>query len=502
MRKKATPLVLGLLLTVLYALWLAWPITIITADIGRHLTDGRVFFEFPQWRNALLSTNFYSVSNADFAIVNHHWAAGLIFYAVHSALGWEGLHVFAMLLCIGALALFVHTAAKVSKPAVALSIAVLLLPMIAYRLEVRPEFFGYLFMGLTLSVLHAISVRQLPVKSVYALPIVTLLWVNLHASFPLGIGLLGLYVADAFVQKRPEKKPLLMALFLSGLATLLNPSGLAGALYPLAILQDPGYAVTENQSLAFLSGVGVQATAFTYLKVVTALYLGALALLVKKKAWQPQWPLLTMAGLVLLMSWLAVRHITMAGFLLIPVFALAVHKSQFSKSSAGKSIAVALIIVSVLWQGHTLSNRWLVLGLERGANAAAEFVREQGIEGPLFNNFDIGGYVIHHFFPDIKPYAYNRPESHPADFWRNTYVPAMQDNAKWNELLAKEQFNMIMLFHGDHTTWAQKFLVNRIQDPQWTAVFVDRSVIVLVRQNGKNAELISRYAIPASQLLE
>ncbi|MCA9370769.1 MAG: hypothetical protein KC680_02295 [Candidatus Peregrinibacteria bacterium] len=484
MKQKAVPAILGVLLVVFYALWLLWPITIITADIGRHITDGRIFFEFPQWRHALLHTNFYSTSHPDFPIVNHHWLAGLLFYVIQAAIGWKGLHLFVIALCMTALLLFVRLAARFSNGAIASAIAILLLPMIAYRLEIRPEFFGYLFMGLICSVL-AIK------KYLYALPVIMVLWVNIHASFPLGIALIGLCTVDAVLRNSPLRLKLSTILVISTLATLINPSGIAGALYPFGILRDPGYAVLENQAVLFLKGIGITSTAFTYLAGATVLYVVAVFVLLRRKILREHWPYVVMSGLMILMSWLAVRHIAMTALLLIPVFAAAIPRTRLIYITGG-----ILVTMSLLWQGYTLSHRWLVLGLEPNANNAAMFMKKQEINGPMFNNFDIGGYAIYHFFPEIKPFAYNRPESHPSAFWRDVFIPMMQDDSVWYRELEKYDFNVILFYYGDRTPWAQEFLKARINDIAWIPVFADRNNIIFVRDKAENWKVIQDFGIP------
>lgn len=495
-------ILLGLPLVTLYCFWLAWPITLLTADIGRHIADGRIFFTHPEWRHALLHTNFYSNASPDYEIINHHWASGLVFAAVQAVVGWEGLHIFAITLCVCALLLFVRTAAKLSTPVIATAVAILLLPMIAYRLEVRPEFFGYLFGGGITYILHRVTKEGASARLLYILPLICVLWVNMHASFPVGVAVIVLYTIDAFLRKDQRRTTLLAVLILSGFALLLNPFGVRGALYPLSILRDPGYAVVENQSIRFLSSVGISAPAFLYMQITSVLAVLCITILVPLQRLKTIWPIAVMVALTSLMSWLAVRHITFAALFMVPFFAYAFHRltSTFSAKVIRRA-GVVVLGVCIAWQGMTLKNRWLVIGLEPNVNAAAEFLKEHNIQGPVFNNFDIGGYMIYHFFPDIRPYVYNRPESHPSDFWRDEYIPSMQDTTQWYAVLGTQKFNAIVLYHGDRTMWAQKFLVDRIQDSQWAPVFVDANVIIFLRQNGINAELIREFGIPPQSLL-
>ncbi len=50
-------------------------INLITADIGRHLINGKLLIE----QNTLVSTNHYSYTMQDKLVINHHWLSGVIF---------------------------------------------------------------------------------------------------------------------------------------------------------------------------------------------------------------------------------------------------------------------------------------------------------------------------------------------------------------------------------------------------------------------------------------
>ncbi len=499
--QRAFPCILLVLLVLLFIAWLAFPVTIITGDIGRHIMDGKVFFTHPDQWGALLYTNFYSASNPDFLIINHHWAAGLLLYLIHALFGWGGLHIVAILLRCAALLLILDVARKISSNFIAAGVAILLLPMLAYRHEIRPEIFAYLFGAITLWILFSVHAGNKSRRLLWGIPVLSLLWVNVHASFPLGLGMIALFSADAFLKKSPDRNRYGVILCASLFATLLNPAGISGALYPVWILRDPGYAVLENLSLPFLRSIGITNPAFTLLFLSSVAFVFAIALLAYHGKLREYRPLAVLGVLLILMSFLAVRHIAFCALLLIPLFAASVFHglNRFPKKIL-TTLGVLVLVVNVIWQMSLLRNRWIVLGLEPSANAAAAFIKEQKIEGPLFNNFDIGGYVIYHFFPDLRPFVYNRPESHPSEFWRSTYIPMMQDDFVWHQKLQEYGFNIIVLYHGDRTTWAQQFLMARIGDPMWAAVFVDRSVIVFVRRNDANATLISEFAIPPSSL--
>jgi hypothetical protein len=132
-----------------------------------------------------------------------------------------------------------------------------------------------------------------------------------------------------------------------------------------------------------------------------------------------------------------------------------------------------------------------------GVNASAEFFKEQNIKGPIFNDYDIGGYLIFNLYPE-KVFVDNRPEAYTVDFFEN-YKLMQTDSLKWKEMDEKYQFNSIFFSHRDYTPWAQAFLISRIQDSTWAPVFVDGYNIIFLKRNEQNKEIITKYEIPKSR---
>ncbi len=131
-----------------------------------------------------------------------------------------------------------------------------------------------------------------------------------------------------------------------------------------------------------------------------------------------------------------------------------------------------------------------------GVNGSAEFFKKNNMEGPIFNNYDIGGYLIYHLFPKERVFVDNRPEAYPSSFFKDIYVPMQEDEAVWKKMDQRYQFNAIYFYRHDMTPWAQPFLIRRIQDPGWAPVFVDDYTLILLKRNEKNAFGIRLYELP------
>jgi len=158
-------------------------------------------------------------------------------------------------------------------------------------------------------------------------------------------------------------------------------------------------------------------------------------------------------------------------------------------------ILIMLITVSCLRSGLFTPNiSQLGTGLIPNQLASTKFFN-QHLSGPVFNNYDIGGFLIFGLYPRTQVYVDNRPEAYPIDFLTN-YSLAQEKSEVWQALDDKEQFQSIFFFRHDQTTWAQPFLIDRIQDPNWIPVFVDDQVLILAKKNEQNKEVINEFALP------
>jgi hypothetical protein len=183
------------------------------------------------------------------------------------------------------------------------------------------------------------------------------------------------------------------------------------------------------------------------------------------------------------MSWLALRNFTIFGFFSLPIIAGNIKNIVFDRA---KIIVLAVIIFFFLSINHRLVIKDNLnnfgLGLMPGNNASAEFFKKQNIQGPILNNYDIGGYLIYHLFPREKVFVDNRPESYPASFFENIYIPLQDNEEKWKEENANYKFNAIFFAYHDATPWAQKFLINRASDPEWKLAFADNYAIIFLKK--------------------
>ena len=102
---------------------------------------------------------------------------------------------------------------------------------VTLALDDRPQMVSYFFLALLLLLL---TLARRHHGWLYAVPILFVVWANMHGSFPLGLGILVLEVIAAAVRGRVGRvavadalgtRPALATLVLSAVATLVNPFG-------------------------------------------------------------------------------------------------------------------------------------------------------------------------------------------------------------------------------------------------------------------------------------
>lgn len=507
--------ILLIFLLALYAILVTSKINLVTADLGRHLKNGEMILS---GKFSVLTTNFYSYTFPEFSFLNHHWGSGVLFYVIQKLFGFAGLSIFFTLISLTTFFIFFLIAQKKSSFNVAILVSIIALPLLVSRTEIRPEAFSYLLSGIFLWIL--IFKR----KRLWLLPILEIIWVNLHIYFFLGLFLIGVFcISELFIflvkkskKSLEELKNLILFGGISILAAIVNPAFIKGALYPLQIFKGYGYRLFENQSVLFLDKI-VRYPQNLYFKIAFGvLILSWVYVLIKRQN-------ISITNLIFslffsYLGWTAVRNFNLFGLFLIPIVAGNLkgvlesggveEDGVYPESSSRGEIKmvwqffVTTFLMVVLILGIFLLNPFYWQGkisfgvrLKEGNENAANFFKKNNLIGPIFNNYDNGGYLIYFLFPKEKVFVDNRPEAYPQDFFDKTYIPMQENDATWQIEDKKYNFNIIFFHRNDLTPWGQTFLVSRIKDPVWAPVYVDESQIIFLKRNKENEEVIKKFEL-------
>ncbi len=554
-----------LVLLLFLALSYSQRINLMTSDLGRHLKNGQIFFE----EHHPIATNYYSYTEPNFPTVNHHWLTGVIFFLIVQWFGFVGVSVFYTILFLLTFYFFFMISRRLSNFHYAVFCTLLVVPLITSRLEIRPEGFSYLFLSIYFFLLYKFKLKEIPAWLLWIIPVLQILWVNIHIFFIFGLFILGVFWADAWwsgfawarrnsihenkggekfpdldflIGSSPEARQYFILLSISILVCFLNPFGFKGVLVPFLIFKEYGYMLAENQSVFFMQRRFPDHPMYAHFEAVFLLTAASFVPVFLRKEIKNNLLSLVLMGIFSLLAFKAIRMIPLFGLFAVPCIASNIQvgltdcllknkeklqKEKKIKKAVGRvflSASVVLLFLGLqsttfyyspyvkLYYGQNIpeirqSANWLmyifqnpqkILGLIPGVNASAEFFQQNKIDGPIFNNYDIGGYLIYHLFPKEHVFVDNRPEAYSVSFFKDIYVPMQENEDTWKRMEEAYQFNAIYFFRRDITPWAQPFLFKRIQDPSWAPVFVDQFTIIFVKRNAKNATLIRRYELPKS----
>ncbi|MFA6514355.1 MAG: hypothetical protein WCT50_03670 [Patescibacteria group bacterium] len=492
-------------------------------DLGRHLENGRLVFE----NRDVLFKNFYSYTEPETRFINHHWLAGVIFYAVYFLGGFKLLSLFNILLAVLTFFAFFKLAQKKASFLIAAILAIPIIFLFSERVEIRPEIFSYLFLALTWLVLENKNFSRK--KRLFILIPLFVLWANIHIYFFIGLILIALKLIEKFLlnfviqlgefKKRAHGsllavKSQIIDFLLIIVVCIITPNHIFGLLYPLNIFKNYGYQIAENKSIFFLDDLMLNYN-FQIFKLVLILLLISFIstwFFTKKIRWFNSF-----LGLFFsLFALFASRNIALFGLVALVLIGAGIYqpliflKSKFfiifPKFSGFRRWYIFVLVISFIffviiyfiadYSGrHNFLKGEFGLGLRIGSEDSFQFFKDNGVSGPIFNNYDAGSALIFGLAPTQKVFVDNRPEAYSSRFFTEIYLPMQQNEGQWKKYLEQYKFKTVYFSYTDSTPWGREFLTRILQDKDWTLIYFDRYYVILSFKSNTSSEILNKYAI-------
>ncbi|MFH1427191.1 MAG: tetratricopeptide repeat protein [Patescibacteria group bacterium] len=480
-------------------------------DLGRHIKNGEMV-----WQNAdVFYKNFYSFTEPDFPFINHHWLSGVIFYLLYLVGGFKLLTLFNLLLALMVAAIIYYLTIKRSNFWLASFLILPVILILSERTDIRPEMFSYLFLAITFYLIDRFRFTNNYRYLIWLIGL-QLVWINLHVYFFLGLFLISLLLLEYLIKlnkkffKTDYAKKLFFITVGCYLISLVNPNFIEGLIYPLNILKEYGYEIVENKSPFFLENLMINYNIIIFKILVGVLIVSYLILLIysykKKKGWYKIIDFnLAMAIFFTVIAFMAIRNLPIFALMTLPIIAINLNEIKIKKLAKSYVflpvliIAFYLLVASWLIIDYQGEKRFLKndfgLGLEAGSEDSIRFFRENELNGPMFNNYDLGSALIFWLYPREKVFVDNRPEAYSVSFFNNIYKPMMEEDIAWLEYSEKFNIKTIYISHTDSTPWARAFIRNRLLDPEWPLIFFDKYTLIMVKAEEKNQNLIEKYRV-------
>lgn len=458
-------------------------------DFWWHLRAGQYIFE----TRSIPHTDIFSFTFTGREWVTHEWLSEVLIYAIFKWLGWGGLVISFALIVTTAFGISYYSCEKNgAHPFVSWGAVLLGALATAPVWGVRPQMFSLLLASVFIAVLTN-CMRGEVGRSVWILPPLMLLWVNLHGGYVLGlvliiIALCGLTL-DGLLERSPRGEilrhvaPLAFVLVACLMVVPLNPNGVRLFTYPFETLSS---SVMQEHIEEWFSP-NFHQTRFLPLAVLMFATFSALALSAKRVR-ASELLMLCATGYAVLRSG---RHLPIFAFAAVPLLAL--HASLWVKSQnwASSLFAPEKIVskqqtrlrfaVLVIALGLSMMNVRQVVARQAETEAqhfpvsAVEFMRAQNLPDPIFNWYDWGGYLIWKLYPERRVYIDGRADVY-GDAFIEEFLRASKGQGDWREPLRRYDIRTVIV----KTDSPLASLL--IKEEGWSKAFEDAQAVVLVKR--------------------
>lgn len=516
-RRNASMLAAVLGGTALFAAVVRVPV--LTPDVWWHLATGRHILA-----SGLPHQDPFSYTLAGRDWTAHEWLADVAMYALEARTGLPGIvWARAVLLVLAFAAAYRYARLRGSRP-----VSLALVALAAYASQRnwidRPQLCSFVLLPVVLAWLERQrqGVRR---PALWLPPLVFLLWVNLHGGFLLGLGLLVAALAARLVSRDEprRRRQLAIAVALSAVATLANPNGLGGAIYPLryvasglraTIAEEQAGRLDSPYALVHLGLLAAVAAALVlrWRRVPLEQRLAATAL-----AWisMPR-----LGGFEL--PFAAERHAPLFLVGAVPILAqvasdaLGTRWSRFAAACARAArgapawTAACVLTAYGVWEAvrHLPRDPHPVLP-GRFPQAATRWLAEVQLPGNLVNPYRWGGYLLFHLWPEYRVWIDSRGDLYGAARLHEEEIlhrlpPGSEAQAQ--AILDRYDANVVvwsLLTLDFGPLGLHPFTRWLLEQPQWRLVYYDgpdasrpkapwATTAVFLREDARNAPWLER----------
>lgn len=341
----------------------------------------------------------------------------------------------------------------------------------------RPQLFIYPIFVLVLLILSKWS--QAEKRGLWLLPILSMLWVNLHGSFPL-LFILGTF---AFLFGKGDKKQLALSLGISALTLFINPHGIYVLGYVKDMLSAPSNQMFSVEWMPMVNR-GWQANLFFAWLLIFA----PLAASSPRKLTLLEWVNFIFFGWLAL---LGIRYVIWFLFIMVILTAslLAEWDARYLESPVENEkpvinifAACLLLLIPFLLMPGFRDTWWpdapKAYDNANPIEAVKWLAAHPELAGPLWSDFSYSSYLIFGL-PSRPVWIDTRFELYPTEQWEK-YISIANASPKWDQLLDDEKIQLVML-----STDGEPLLISAMKNSvHWCEKYHDEDSIVFSKSTG------------------
>ena len=444
-------------------------------DLWWHLAHGR-----EDVAGRLVRTNVFSFTDPDYRQQYTSWLFDSTAYLAYRAAGGAGIQLLQALLLAATLALL-YAACRTRAPAWStVSVLALGFFILEPRAIPRPHLVSFAGIAACTWLVERAAARRSAAPLAWTIPLVAL-WSNFHVECVFGVLFVGLFgVAELLRPSASSRRTAVQALAIAaacGLATMANPYGWGLAAYLYENLAVPQILRIAELRPPYLPGYRAF---FVYLIAMVVLLASAPRRL-------RLWEVLVAAAFGVL----GALHLRLTPLVLLTTAPMLAARLPLLAARGVDPRAIAITACVLALACSRIPLRLLATGIAAGTRAVAPpeffsadaiaFVHRAGLEGPVFNSHNLGGYLAWELYPRVRVFQDSRLQAYPPEHFRRI-IEASASQRDWDALVAGVDWAVLSVPRPNQLSGAGRF-----PQDQWTTVYLDDAIEIVARRGGRYA---------------
>lgn len=341
--------------------------------------------------------------------------------------------------------------------------------------SMRPQIFAYPLFVATLLILWCWQHGR--AKWMWLLPLVTLLWANLHGSFVVAFFLMG----SALLFGAGDRKQLILWTGLSLLATFVNPRGIFVWQFVSEMLTSPSDQLFATEWRPPVNAGWQMNIFFAWLLLFIPLAaLSPRRLTLLEWIWFLGFGWLALSGLRYVIWFMFIMALLTGPLLTELVRPFTRETSTNSNPRLNFLIGIALLCLPLLMLPGLRESWWKdspppYHEATTPIKATEWLATHRELPGPFFAEYTFGSYLAF-ALPSRLLWIDNRFNAYPPEHWEK-YQAISSAHSQWEELLDEDQVNLLML-----SLRSQLRLVQAVEESeQWCEQYRDQTAVIFSR---------------------
>ncbi len=470
-----------------------------STDIWFNLKSGLVMAD----RGEILKKDIFSFTRYGAEWNNRLWLFQFLLGVVFKKFSWTGLVILrALSFTVLFFILLCRYIEKETFPVI-IAVAFLALLCIMPRILLRPELVTFLFLACIFYIVEKFLYENK--NFLYFIPLIFVLWVNMHGLYVLGFIVLFFALLDTFASDVKKARFVAVIIAVSVLALFVNPFGINGVTVPFkqyAMLSKDSIFSNIAELMPLVRAVKSLKTLIAVTTVSVLAVIAAFLLVcgfIERKKIDIFHVLIFAAFFYLAVK--ANRNIALFSVILVPVIAHNIESIE-EKIRKGLNFTVFLIAFVLLFSGGYLLAKDINMFSEFYKNGKEKYIFSKLIYSPaqpadfvfsenrgwkiysdklLFNN-----YYLWKFGPKRKVFCDGRLEIYGGDFFKEM-LNSIKNKKSFYAYINKYGFNALVFsyirpYYSDNEGKIYQRLADIYFDAEWEIVYLDKFFIVFLNK--------------------